>query len=80
LFRRGCEYGHFEMTQWLYGLGGVNIHARDDYSFRNACSNGHLTVAQWLYELEGISPVVLQSCLKLSEGNLVGVWLESIVS
>jgi hypothetical protein len=43
------------LARWLYSLGGINIHAEEDYAFRWACQGGHyLLVAQWLYSLGGI--------------------------
>src|SRR3984957_20644461 len=54
-FEWNCENGHINVAQWLYGLGGINIHADDEYAFRSCCQNGHINVAQWLYGLGGIN-------------------------
>jgi hypothetical protein len=55
MFFHLCINDHLIVAQWLYGLGGVNIHAGNDLAFRFACSNGHLSVAQWLYDLGGVN-------------------------
>jgi hypothetical protein len=39
------------VDQWLYSLGGVNIH---EDVFQEVCEQGHLSVTQWLYGLGGI--------------------------
>jgi len=31
MFNLACTYGNLEIMQWLYSLGGVDIHADDDY-------------------------------------------------
>jgi len=54
-FNWACEKGHLEVAQWLYSLGDVNIHIKDDEVFRWACQNGNLEVAQWLYSLGGVN-------------------------
>jgi hypothetical protein len=43
-----------ETAQWLIGLGGVDIHAENDYAFRTACRYGYLESAQWLVGLGGV--------------------------
>ena len=35
-FQEACANGHESITHWLYGLGGVNVHANDDQAFRLA--------------------------------------------
>jgi hypothetical protein len=40
--------GKLDVAQWLWGLGGVDIHAHNDQAFRYSCWNGELEVAQWL--------------------------------
>ena len=50
-FGWNCKYGHINVAQLLYSLGGVNIRADDDSAFRWSCLNGHINVAQWLYSL-----------------------------
>jgi hypothetical protein len=51
VFPSACIYGHLSVAQWLYGLGGVDIHVDNERAFRGACAEGHLAVAQWLYTL-----------------------------
>src|SRR5258708_5575801 len=50
-FSWNCKNGHLNVAQWLYSLGGVNIHADNEYAFGCSCENGHINVAQWLYWL-----------------------------
>jgi ankyrin repeat protein len=49
-FRTACQYGHLPVCQYLYEIGLVNIHAKQDASgespFITACMNGHLTIAK----------------------------------
>jgi hypothetical protein len=40
--------------QWLWSLGGIDLHAENDDAFRRACQFGHLETAQWLWSLGGI--------------------------
>jgi ankyrin repeat protein len=35
-------------------MGGVDIHAMDDFAFRKACMNGHIEIARWLVSLGGV--------------------------
>ena len=37
-----------------YSLGGINIHADDDYAFRKSCEYEYVEMAKWLYSLGGI--------------------------
>jgi hypothetical protein len=55
IFSYLCCGGHLSVAQWLYGLGGVNIHAIDEEAFRRACSEGHLLLAQWLLSLGDVN-------------------------
>lgn len=49
-----CETGELEKAKELYGLGGIDIHAEDDYAFRSSYENGHIKTAEWLYALGGV--------------------------
>jgi hypothetical protein len=40
-----------ETAQWLWILGGVDIHARDESAFRMACRHKQIEVAKWLVSL-----------------------------
>jgi hypothetical protein len=54
-FRFVCKNGGLEVVQGFWGLlGGVDIHADDDYDFRCACMRGKLELAQWLWSLGGV--------------------------
>jgi hypothetical protein len=53
-FLWSCCNGMLEVAQWLWGLGGVDIHSSGDEAFRLSCSNGKLEVAQWLWGLGGV--------------------------
>jgi len=50
-----CERGYLKVAQWLYSLGGVDIHIYDEHPFGLACWNGHLEVARWLYSLGDVN-------------------------
>jgi hypothetical protein len=53
-FHYACESNHETITKWLYSLGGVDIHAANDYAFRSTCFFGHESIAKWLYSLGGV--------------------------
>ena len=46
-FNYNCKNGHLTVAKWLYSLGGVNIHADDEYAFRQSNEN----VLNWLNTL-----------------------------
>ena len=50
-FEASCVFGHLEIAQWLYGLGGFESDKVDDTLFTVTCVNGHLEVAKWLYSI-----------------------------
>ena len=54
-FKLACKNGHITVAKWLHSLGGVNIHADNEYAFRTSCENGHIDVAQWLHSLGGVN-------------------------
>jgi hypothetical protein len=78
---------NFDLAQWIYSLGDVNIHAQNDYAFRNACCEGHIEIAHWLYydigqgkkiNIQVCCNSILQSTIK--NGHIeVAQWLYSIV-
>jgi hypothetical protein len=39
---------HLSTAQWLYSLGGIDLHANRDDAFRSACTYCGLSTAQWL--------------------------------
>lgn len=47
---------------WLYSLGGVDIHARNDFAFRSSCVNNKLNISKWLYSLGGIDIRAKNDC------------------
>jgi hypothetical protein len=51
LFRFACYRNDFKMAEWLYSLGGVNIHAVDEYAFKYTVFNHDLRMAKWIYDL-----------------------------
>ena len=52
-FIDACKNGDLAIAQCLYGGGGVDAHADDDYAFAIACDKGHLAVAVWLHDVVG---------------------------
>ena len=53
-FQKACEFGHLELAQWIYSLGGVDHHAYNEWAFVLACEIGHLEMVQWIYSLGGV--------------------------
>jgi hypothetical protein len=49
-----CKQGNLNVVQWIYSLGDMNIHVKNESPFRIACFNGHLKMAQWIYSLGGV--------------------------
>jgi hypothetical protein len=47
-------FGHLETAKWVLTLGGVDVHAKNDFAFRRACMNGHLETAKWVLTLGGV--------------------------
>jgi len=81
-FINACQKGHLEVAQWLYSLGGVNIHIDDEYAFSWTCRMGHLEMAQWLYTLGGVNIHIYNECpfrWACEKGHLeVAQWLYSL--
>ena len=50
-FAHNCLFGHFDVAQWLYSKGNIDISANNDLAFRYCCSNGHIAIAKWLLEI-----------------------------
>ena len=47
-FSWACANCHESIAYWLYGLGGVNIHAGNDYAFRmNLSRTGCMDCVVW---------------------------------
>jgi hypothetical protein len=81
-FNNACKMGHLKVAQWLYSLGGVNIHINNENAFRWACKWVQLEVAQWLYSLGGVNIHIMDedafrwACLR---GYLnIAQWLYSL--
>ena len=62
-FRSACKNGHLEVAQWVYSLGGVDHHARNEWAFRKACAYCNLEIIQYLLSLT-VSEDVIVECLK----------------
>ena len=82
MFLIACENGHFYDAEWLYSLGNIDIHAKNEYAFRKSCQNGHLDVAKWLYFLGNIyihanNDEAFRSSCK-NKHIEVAIWLASI--
>ena len=41
--------------QVAVSLGGVDVHADNDFAFRHACGGGHLETARWVLSLGGVN-------------------------
>ena len=54
-FRKACTNGHFEIAQWIYKYGNVDIHSINSGHYNvlccEVCKNNHLDIAKWLYDL-----------------------------
>jgi hypothetical protein len=86
IFRRACNFGHFEMAKWLYSLDGkVNIHVRNEYPFRMACESGNIDLVKWLYDLDGKIKINTRDeeafCNACKNGHIdIAKWLLSLDS
>jgi hypothetical protein len=63
--------GNLTIAQWLYGIGGINIHAKDELAFLEACSKGHLSFVQWLYSLGNMNRFELGVIMAWPNGCIV---------
>jgi hypothetical protein len=54
-FVLSCCNGHLDTSRWIYSLGDVDIHTKNDHAFRWSCVNGHLETAQWIYSLGDVN-------------------------
>jgi hypothetical protein len=61
-FQNVCRYGHLKVVQWLYSLGGVDIHVNNEGAFVHACDRGNLEVAKWLYSFGDVNIHVNNEC------------------
>ena len=53
-----CENGHMDVAKRIFSLGGVNIHADDEYAFYWSRINGHMEIAKWLVSLGANIPTI----------------------
>ena len=47
-FSGSCSYGHLETAKWLYSLGGIDIHADNDFAILKSHEYNQLEVIKWL--------------------------------
>lgn len=84
-FRLCCKNNHIKVAKWLYSLGIINIHSKNDYAFKICCSNGHIKLCKWLYSIGSIDFLNIEEntyyifniCCQNNQLNIC-IWLYSL--